>query len=691
MRNMSQARAASLPRSSDAAPARRRPDIQGLRALAVLLVVIFHAGLPMSGGFVGVDVFFVISGFVITGMLLEELHRGQGIDFQQFYLRRIRRLLPALATTSVCVALVAMLANPIGTQVTTAMTGMASALFAANGYLYRSAPGYFSPGAEFNPMLHTWSLAVEEQFYFLFPLLLALAWKLGASIKRAPMRCGSVALMILGMLLVSFWACRAMSYGSPLLPGISSPAQFAFYASPTRAWEFAAGALLALRSGWLKRLPGGLALAAGIAGLLLLGWSAFAIDRSMPFPGWVAWAPVAATLLMLVSGSSRSNLVTQLLSLRALVWIGDRSYGWYLWHWPFVVFARALLPDSGLAPVLASALSLLPAWASYRYVETPLRSSRQPGRRSTLALAAICMLAPLLAFGALLMVNRAIETSDGSRQIGTALQLHVDELRHCEGALALQPGQRERCSWPVPQARGRVLLLGDSNAGHFTEPVVQAANALGYDVSVATLPACPFVDLLAYSNGLPNLGCQSFVADAAIEIGKRPPDLIILATASDGYIEEPSTTLRARADAALARTPDDKAALWSMGLSSLLSRLNRSAPVLVVHPVPRLRTWTLASCAAYKVWLDPLACAGTVGRGEVDAWRRRAVESEHRAVSANPGSSTLELTDSLCSPSRCDVLQQDRFIFRDGAHLSVPGSLTLSDEFRLAIGKSARQ
>jgi len=668
-------------------PSGRRADIQGLRAIAVVLVIIFHAGLPLPGGFAGVDVFFVISGFVITSMLLVELERGQGLNLKKFYLRRIRRLLPALATTSISTAAIAVLANPIGTQITAALTGIATSLFVANGYLYRSAPGYFAPGAEFNPMLHTWSLSVEEQFYFVFPLVLLLGWRLAGSGAPSNTRRRTAAILIVAMLGLSFWISCEMSYQRALLPGISAPAQFAFYASPTRAWEFAAGALLALTGAWLQRLPAPAALTSGTVGLAMMAWSALAIDGHMRFPGWVAWIPVAATLLLIVGGGAKPNWISQLLASRAAIWIGDRSYGWYLWHWPFVVFARALFPHSALAIVMASALSIVPAWASYRFIETPIRAARRPSTRSTLTLAAICIIGPILAFGGLWLANRAIVGSSGAVQIGTALQLHIDEVRRCEGSKALDPGLRPDCHWPVAQARGSVLLLGDSNAGHFSEPVIQAANAAGYDVTVATLAACPFVDLRIYSNGAANQACQAFVASALAEIEKRHPNLIILATASDGYIEEPSTTLGSTPDSVPVHGPVDKARVWSAGLSSVLASLTASAPVLLVHPIPRFRTWTLDSCAAYKVWFDPLSCAGTTTRNEVDSWRQRAVQSELSAAALNPRVATLELADILCPDATCRVLKDGVWIFRDGAHLSVPGALTLTGVFKTALEK----
>lgn len=668
----------------------RRPDIQGLRALAILLVVIFHADLPLPGGFAGVDVFFVISGFVITRLLVTELETNQRLDFWQFYQRRIHRLLPALAITSTVVALIAIFLNPIGTQQTTAYTGIAASLFSANGYLYRAAPGYFSPGSEFNPMLHTWSLAVEEQFYFLFPLFISLTWlALGKHISLT-LRRSLVAVAIMVLFVVSFALSYSMSFGNPVIGHLSAPMQFAFYAPVTRAWEFALGALLVFGSAWQSRLSPSALMTMSAVGLVMLGGSALLIDGTMRFPGWVALVPVAAIAMLIVGGNAGDHWIKRGLSTPLLVWIGDRSYGWYLWHWPFVVFAKAVVPDSPGAVILASVLSLAPAWASYRFIEAPFRSWHHASRKATLELAVGCIAVPVLAFGLLIQANQWIVGSKSSIEIGEALQLHADTLRGCEGLKPLVADRDGNCRWQVPNSRGLVLLLGDSNAGHITEPVVKAANAAGFDAIVATIPACPFIDQLSYSNGVTNDRCHAFVQDSIRAVESLRPSLVILSTASDGYIEAASTTLRANAEAPLAQTPAEKAKNWSQGLASVLMRMNRIAPVVVVHPVPRFHTWALTSCAAYKVWLDPISCAGTSPRQAVDAWRQRTLEAEQRAVAANPATTGLDLTDALCPGTVCSVNQAGVWIFRDGAHLSVPGSLQLTAMFEQTIRQVAR-
>ena len=384
------------------APGRRR-DIQGLRAIAVLLVVLFHAELPVPGGFVGVDVFFVISGFVITAMLMREWSQHGRIRFGHFYFRRFLRLTPALALVVAVVALASVfLQNPFGAQQTTARTGIGAMLLSANYVIGHAAGDYFADNAITNPLLHTWSLSVEEQFYLVFPALMALAWLLvRRGRRRAPV--AIVAVIALG----SFALGVAWSFGSTVAEGLTAyfggPESFAFYSSLTRAWEFAAGALLALA---LARIPVptvAVARLLGAAGAVLLAVSAFAIHDGQPFPGIVALLPVTGTVLLILAGSHHTVGVSAALSARPMVWLGDMSYSWYLWHWPLIVFTALVFPHRPALLVAAAAASLLPALASYRWLEQPLRGYRPRTRPRAGALIATTLAVPIAACVVLLV------------------------------------------------------------------------------------------------------------------------------------------------------------------------------------------------------------------------------------------------------------------------------------------------
>ncbi len=340
--------------SGERTPGRRR-DVQGLRAIAVLLVVLFHAELPVPGGFVGVDVFFVISGFVITAMLMREWARHGRIRFGHFYFRRFLRLTPALALVVAIVALASVfLQNPFGAQQTTARTGMGAMLLSANYVIGHAAGDYFADNATTNPLLHTWSLSVEEQFYLVFPALLAVAWLL---VRRGRPKAPLV--IVTAIAVASFALGVAWSFGSTWAEGLTTyfggPESFAFYSSLTRGWEFAAGALLALG---LSRIPvptPAVARLIGAVGAVVLAVSAFAIHDSQPFPGVVALLPVAGTVLLILAGSHHTTGVSSALSTRPMVWLGDISYSWYLWHWPLIVFAALLFPNRPVLLIAAAA------------------------------------------------------------------------------------------------------------------------------------------------------------------------------------------------------------------------------------------------------------------------------------------------------------------------------------------------
>ncbi len=343
-------------------------------------------------------------------MLMREWATHGRLSFRTFYFRRFLRLTPALALTVAVVAVISLaLQNPFGAQQTAARTGLGAMLLSANFVIGHAAGDYFATDTTTNPLLNTWSLSVEEQFYLIFPALLAFGWILGRtkgrharSLSRPP-----VVVVVSLIAIGSFTLSMLWTYGSPFLSGLTSyfggPESFAFYSPFSRAWEFAIGALLALRISRLKPRSVGSATALGVGGAVLIGIAAFAIHDTSPFPGALAVVPVVGTALVLLAGAGQTSAVTRGLASRPMVAIGDTSYSWYLWHWPVIVFAALMFPRNPTILVVAAVLSLIPALLSYRLLEQPIRRLRPRSKPRALAVVIPTVAIPLALCTALLV------------------------------------------------------------------------------------------------------------------------------------------------------------------------------------------------------------------------------------------------------------------------------------------------
>lgn len=361
---------------------RYRAEIDGLRAVAVVPVILFHAGFAgFSGGYVGVDVFFVISGYLITSIILSEQREGR-FTLSGFYERRARRILPALFAVMAVSTLVALaLLMPADIKEFT-LSLAAVATFSSN-FLFWQQSDYFATAAELQPMLHTWSLAVEEQYYILFPLFMLLAWRFGLR---------AITGLLVAAALVSLAAAQWGAFNSPFAN---------FYLLPTRGWEILLGALAAihLRDDPPPALNGTARQILSLAGLAMIAVAIVLFDRKTPFPSLYALLPTAGTLLLILF-CVPGTLVWRLLSHRTLVFVGLISYSAYLWHQPLFAFARHYRSADPTAPQMAFlCLAVLPlAWLSWRFVERPFRQRGRIGRRALVASMSLCA-AGFIAFG----------------------------------------------------------------------------------------------------------------------------------------------------------------------------------------------------------------------------------------------------------------------------------------------------
>jgi peptidoglycan/LPS O-acetylase OafA/YrhL len=358
---------------------RFRPDIEGLRAIAVALVLLFHGyGSPVTGGFVGVDVFFVISGFLITSLLLGEQLKNGRISISGFYARRVRRILPASAVVVVLtvIATYYLLGFISGNDV--AIDAKWTAAFSANIHFALVQTDYFGSQMPPSPLQHMWSLGVEEQFYVVWPglfLLLVLVVR-GARHRNA---LAAALLLIIG---ASFWWSVVQTVSNPT---------WAYFSPLTRAWELALGALVAVLAPTIGRLNAGWpSQLIALCGLIGIGLSAFLLNPSVPYPGSAVALPVVSTALVIAAGCANARTVVgRTLSVRPMQWVGARSYSLYLWHWPLLIIAARYAGDdltrwqtTGLllAAVIASALT-------YRLVENPVRRAPFLASRTGLSLA----------------------------------------------------------------------------------------------------------------------------------------------------------------------------------------------------------------------------------------------------------------------------------------------------------------
>jgi len=349
-----------------------------MRAIAVALVVLNHAGVPgLGGGYVGVDVFFVISGFLITGLLLHEAERTGGVSIRKFYMRRARRILPAAMLTLVATDIAACVLLNFVRAKDALNASVWTAFFAANVHFAHVATNYFDRAQPPSPFLHYWSLAVEEQFYLVWPALIAVILLVGRRLRRSPHT--TLALVAAAITIASLvWSIHdttADPYG-------------AYFSPFVRAWELGLGALLAFGTGRLARIPSAIRAAAGWAGCGLIAYAAVAFSTSTAFPGYAALVPTVGAALLIVAGvaSLPAWAPSGLISTPPFTWLGDRSYALYLWHWPILIIAaqhagHTLSLEKNLMLIaLAVAISGL----SYALVENPLRHRRWTGRTAVI-------------------------------------------------------------------------------------------------------------------------------------------------------------------------------------------------------------------------------------------------------------------------------------------------------------------
>ena len=677
-----------------------RPDIEGLRAVAVLAVVLFHAGVPgLSGGFVGVDVFFVISGFLITGLLWREIEGTGRIRLARFYGARARRLLPAGMTVLVATAAgTAWLMPPLAAR-TFLGDGVASALYAGNYRLAVRGTDYLAADTAPSTFQHYWSLGVEEQFYLVWPALLIVTAALLHRRRSAGERPVAPYLAVLALICgISF--AVSLRWTTTLPP-------WAFFALPARAWELAAGGLVALTAPWWRRIGTPAAVTAGIAGLVAVGVACVRLGGATPYPGTAALLPVLGTAVVLAAGCAapRSG-VGAVLALPPLRFVGRVSYSWYLWHWPVLQLAPHLLGHALDLParLAAAGLSGVLAVLTLYLVENPVRFAgplRRSGARSLAVGAAataagVCatlvavalvpppvghgraVAAPRLAAGTAASSAAPSESPEDAEIEALTAQVqavvaasahqgavpsdlrpplaHVGEDRPDAfgdgcflGYLAVsQPG----CAEGDTASRTTVLAVGDSHAAMWEPALASIATAQRWRLEVAAKTLCPLLDLPIRS---PYLGrayteCDQWRTAMLARIRAERPALVLLDMVRRYTPDYGFTVYGSQWLAALARTV---AELRATG-----------AAVLVLGPVPDPHGYVPGCLSEH---LDAVAACDP-DRGT--AMNAVGIANEQRSVEGS-GGRYADLTALFCTTTACPVVIGGMLVFRDDNHLTV--------------------
>jgi peptidoglycan/LPS O-acetylase OafA/YrhL len=620
-----------------------RADIDGLRAVAVAAVVLFHAGFsPFSGGYVGVDVFFVISGFLITGLIAPEMRDGR-FSLLTFYERRIRRIFPALFTVlAVSSAIAFGLFLPHSFEDFGASV-VSTVLFASN-LLFWQDTGYFAAPPDEKPLLHTWSLAVEEQFYLVWPLLLLLILRLGRPwVWTIPLIAGSFA--------ASAWVADRND---------------AFYLPHLRAWELLLGAVLALgvlppiKRAWLREL-------CAAVGFGLILWAVFSYTERTPFPGLTALLPCLGTALLIHCGSGQTPaLPNRALGWKPVVAVGLISYSLYLWHWPSMVFARYAVPGEPSAAAMAGivALSVALAALSWRFVELPFRGGRGILRRPTLFGAAGAVTVALLAAGGVTMYtggppqrlpSEVVMLAAGRDDIAADRDVchNVDPVAARDGGLCVI-GRRDK--------KPSFILWGDSHASALRPAFEALATDAGVAGWHASHSACPA--LVGFHRPQRPI-CRWFNNVILSLISRSNIETVFLAARWNGY---GMRTLKRY-------LPETIRALTELGVT-----------VVLIEPVPEL--WhagprDLALATLFGQATEPLATQRS------DHYRRtNRVRQLFERMESEFGAIRIDLAPTLCPAALCRATDGGRSLYEDNHHLSRTGALFLADSLAPAFSEA---
>ena len=608
-------------------------QIQGLRALAALLVTLFHAKW-VSGGFIGVDIFYVISGFLITGLLIREIERTGTINFKEFYARRFKRLLPTSFFVLAITALFSWLLIPATMRSSLGRDIIAAGLYVSNYLFAWWQADYQNLDATPSPVIHYWSLAVEEQFYLLWPLLILLFFVLATRLKK------KIALTVLVA------AVTALSFVFSIYQTETSPI-WAFYSLPTRAWELGLGALLVLLPPIkTKKLV-------GLIGFVFVIASAFIFNETTAFPGLNAVLPVLGTVMLIATINSWPPFLNDVANSRLFQWLGEISYPLYLWHWPLLVlpstyFARPLAVYERIIAIFAT---IVLADLTHRFIEEPFRKRKILPTIVFKQSAAITLVSVLIGTTIIFTSSDRINVSGINGAVSLA-QIKARPLVYEDGCHAnYAETKSDACEYAELDSQKTMVLYGDSHAAQWFPALAEIASRSGYKLVSLTKSACPSVDVVRSDQGAFKMSrCKKWREDSIQRIMKMKPDVLVMS--SFQYFAQP-------------RQFQDRDKWWDDGQRKLLAQVKNASPNLIYltdtpHPAR-----------------DIPACLTNNSISECNKTER----SKNLSIS---GFEVIDPNSWLCSRT-CPAVKDGVVAYRDASHISVDIAIALIPRLTQAL------
>lgn len=658
-----------------------RSDIQGLRGIAVLLVVIYHTGFAFPGGFIGVDMFFVISGFVITQVLIREYEEKGKISLRNFYVRRALRLIPALSVVVVATLLVSVFAlSPFGDQQQVIKTAVASTLFAGNMHLF-AMDSY--DALTNSPLRHLWSLGVEEQFYVVYPVLV---FVLTRFLKRHFYKALIVALLVLTIVSFSIGLLltRGFEFGYRegtfleshlgflwkvgFLPGGDWPIKFAFFGAPARFWEISLGSITALisRLDQIKNFKYGMQFS--VVAIFFVTWFSLFYSSVSQFPGFLALLPTIGSVILILCNRN-CDLIKRSLEARILIFFGDISYSLYLWHWPFVVFSRAIWPSSSYVSILAAALSVVASFLSFKYVETCFNkpSVRLKTRHLFGIFSTISVLLAVSFVG-----YKISSTGLGLPGLGSKQNFASDN--SCGDAKSPE-FEIDLCIFGEADAKFTAALFGDSTARSISDGVHAAVSELGGKLAISVSGGCKFYLSQFDTREI----CNNVNRDRFEYLKNSKPDVLII---NNRQIFEGCGPKIMNLRTILGG--ENSSRKLSAESTQYFSEMRDTLNLVAELDVTLISIEQIAWCGPYKpTLLRPQV--KSVAVSPVGDLTHKFLDELRNLTLSFKGNLVVRSKDVFCRSQTCDYFFEGEPLFADPAHLTRVGSLKLKPKMIEAI------